>query len=204
MLVAEDLAAQRGNALLFEGVQFSLRPGAAMFVSGPNGSGKTTLLRTAAGLTRALRGRLFWDGSAVDPFASILRAVTLFIGHPTALKDELTAEENLASLVSLHGAPAEAESLAAALTEWSLARQRRLPARALSQGQRRRVALARLRLLTRPLWILDEPLTALDAAGVAALRGVVGEHLAGGGMALIATHQEFAPVGGTSQSLRLQ
>ncbi|HEX7271778.1 MAG TPA: cytochrome c biogenesis heme-transporting ATPase CcmA [Casimicrobiaceae bacterium] len=204
MLVAEDLAAQRGNALLFEGVQFALRPGAAMFVSGPNGSGKTTLLRIAAGLTRALRGRLSWDGSTVDPFASILRAVTLFIGHATALKDELTAEENLASLVSLHGAPAEAESLAAALTEWSLARQRRLPARALSQGQRRRVALARLRLLARPLWILDEPLTALDAAGVDALRGVVGEHLAGGGMALIATHQEFAPAGGTSQSLRLQ
>jgi heme exporter protein A len=204
MLVAEDLAAQRGDALLFEGLRFALRPGAALFVSGPNGSGKTTLLRIAAGLTRALRGKLSWDGAAVDPFDRGLRAAALFIGHATALKEELTAEENLASLVALHGAAAQAESLGEALAEWSLARQRRLPARALSQGQRRRVALARLRLVARPLWVLDEPMTALDAAGMAALREVVGEHLARGGMALIATHQEFTPAGGTSHSLRLQ
>jgi heme exporter protein A len=204
MLVAQDLAAQRGDALLFEGLEFAVRPGAALFVSGPNGSGKTTLLRIVAGLTRALRGKLSWDGVAVDPFDRGLRAATLFIGHAPALKEELTAEENLASLVALHGAPVDTEALAEALAEWSLARQRRLPARVLSQGQRRRIALARLRLVSRPLWVLDEPMTALDAAGVDALREVVGEHLTQGGMALIATHQEFTPSAGTSHSLRLQ
>jgi len=204
MLVAQAIAAQRGDALLFEGLDFAVRPGAALFVTGPNGSGKTTLLRIVGGLTRALRGRLSWDGNEVGPFDPALRAAALFIGHAPALKEELSAEENLASLVALHGAAAESETLHGALRAWSLARQRRLPARVLSQGQRRRVALARLRLVPRPLWLLDEPMTALDAAGAELLREAVGEHLARGGMALIATHQEFVPAAGTSHSLRLQ
>jgi len=204
MLVAEDLAAQRGDALLFEGLGFALRRGAVLFVSGPNGSGKTTLLRIVAGVTRALRGRLTWDGADVAPFEPALRAATLFIGHAPALKEELTAEENLASLAALHGAPAGRQALTDALTTWSLARQRRLPARVLSQGQRRRIALARLRLVPRPLWVLDEPMTALDTSGAETLRTVLGDHLARGGMALIATHQEFTPTSGTCHSLRLQ
>ena len=204
MLVAEGLAAQRGDALLFEGLDFALRPGAALFVGGPNGSGKTTLLRIVAGLTRALRGTLTWDGAELAPFQPVLRGVALFIGHAVALKDELTAEENLSSLAALHGVSVDAHTLNDALAAWSLARQRNLPARVLSQGQRRRIGLARLRLVPRPLWILDEPMTALDAAGAEALRSVVGDHLARGGMALIATHQEFAPVAGIFHSLRLQ
>ena len=204
MLVAEGLAAQRGDALLFEGLDFALRPGAALFVGGPNGSGKTTLLRIVAGLTRALRGTLSWDGAQVGPFEAVLRGAALFIGHATALKEELTAEENLASLAALHGVPVDAPALSDALAAWSLARQRKLPARVLSQGQRRRIGLARLRLVPRPLWILDEPMTALDAAGAEALRSIIGDHLARGGMALIATHQEFAPVAGTCHSLRLR
>jgi heme exporter protein A len=204
MLVAEGLAAQRGDALLFEGLDFALRPGTALFVGGPNGSGKTTLLRIVAGLTRALRGTLTWDGAEVAPFQPLLRGAALFIGHAMALKEELTAEENLASLAALHGASVGAEALSSALAAWSLARQRNLPARVLSQGQRRRIGLARLRLVARPLWILDEPMTALDAAGADTLRSVIGDHLARGGMALIATHQEFAPGAGTFHSLRLQ
>ncbi|HVP87162.1 MAG TPA: cytochrome c biogenesis heme-transporting ATPase CcmA [Casimicrobiaceae bacterium] len=204
MLVAQNLAAQRGDALLFEGLDFALRPGAALFVSGPNGSGKTTLLRIAAALTHALRGKLTWDGTPVEPFAPAMRAAVLFIGHASALKEELSAEENLASLVALHGTTAEAGALAEALAAWSLARQRALPARVLSQGQRRRIGLARLQLVSRPLWVLDEPLTALDAAGVDTLRDALGEHLARGGMALIATHQAFEPRAGTVHSLRLQ
>ena len=204
MLAVDDLAAQRGDALLFEGLGFALRPGAALFVSGPNGSGKTTLLRIVAGFTRALRGRLTWDGADVVPFEPALRAVTLFIGHAPALKEELTAEENLASLAALHGAPAGRQALTDALIMWSLARQRSLPAKVLSQGQRRRIGLARLRLVPRLLWVLDEPMTALDAAGAETLRAVLGDHLARGGMALIATHQEFTPASGTYHSLRLQ
>jgi heme exporter protein A len=204
MLVAEDLAAQRGDALLFEGLDFALRPGTALFVSGPNGSGKTTLLRIVAALTRALRGKLTWDGTEIEPFAPMMRAAVLFIGHAPALKEELSAAENLASLAGLHGAPPEAQALADALATWSLSKQRSLPARVLSQGQRRRIGLARLRLVSRPLWVLDEPLNALDAAGVETLREALGEHLGRGGMALIATHQAFEPCGGTIHSLRLQ
>jgi heme exporter protein A len=203
MLQAQDLAARRGEATLFSGVSFSLAPGIALVVSGPNGSGKTTLLRILAGLTHAARGTLAWRGAAVHAFDPALRAQALFIGHVPALKDELTAEENLASLTELHGARAAPATLADALAVWALSRQRALPARVLSQGQRRRVGLARLRLVTRTLWLLDEPATALDDTGVATLRAAIAAHLAGGGIAVIATHQELALPAGASQSLRL-
>jgi heme exporter protein A len=203
MLEAQDVAGQRGAALLFSGLSFALRPGTVLFVTGPNGSGKTTLLRIVAGLTQPARGRLRWDGADVDAFDPALRAATVFIGHAAALKEELTAEENLASLVALHGAKAEADALTGALTDWTLSRQRKLPARVLSQGQRRRIGLARLRLVQRPLWVLDEPTSALDAAGIEALQEQIGTHLARGGMALIATHRELALPAGTSRSLSL-
>ena len=203
MLEAQDLAGQRGDALLFAGLSFALRPGTVLFVTGPNGSGKTTLLRIVAGLTQALRGRLAWNGAEVHPFAPVLRAAALFIGHAPALKEELTAEENLASLAALQGVNADAGALTEALSAWALSRQRKLPARVLSQGQRRRIGLARLRLVTRPLWILDEPTTALDAAGIDALQELIGAHVARGGMALIATHRELAVPGGASRSLAL-
>ena len=203
MLEAQDVAGQRGAALLFAGLSFALQPGTVLFVTGPNGSGKTTLLRIAAGLTQPARGRLRWDGAEVEAFDPALRAATLFIGHAAALKEELTAEENLASLVALHGMRTEASALSAALSDWALSRQCKLPARVLSQGQRRRVGLARLRLVQRPLWVLDEPTTALDAAGVEALQELLGAHLERGGMALIATHRDLAAPAGKSVSLNL-
>ena len=203
MLEAQDVAAQRGAALLFSGLSFALQPGTVLFVTGPNGSGKTTLLRIAAGLTQPAGGRLRWGGAEVDAFDPALRAATLFIGHAAALKEELTAEENLASLVELHGVKVEAMELTGALSDWALSRQRSLPARVLSEGQRRRVGLARLRLVQRPLWVLDEPTTALDAAGVEALQELMAAHLAHGGMALIATHRDLAVPVGASRSLSL-
>lgn len=203
MLEAQDVAAQRGAALLFSGLSFALQPATLLFVTGPNGSGKTTLLRIAAGLTQPASGRLRWEGAEVDPFDPALRAATLFIGHAAALKEELTAEENLASLVALHGVRAEANALTGALSDWTLSRQRKLPARVLSQGQRRRIGLARLRLVQRPLWVLDEPTTALDAAGIETLQELVGAHLARGGMALVASHRELAVRAGTTRSLSL-
>src|SRR5437588_1417994 len=162
MLQTQDLAARRGDAQLFSGVSLSLGSGRALVVRGPNGSGKTTLLRILAGATHPAAGQVLWRGERVGPFHPALRAGAVFIGHVPALKDELTAEENLASLTSLHGTRAEPVALAAALAVWTLTRQRALPARVLSQGQRRRIALARLSLLTRTLWLLDEPATALD------------------------------------------
>ena len=203
MLQTQNLAARRGEALLFSHVSFSLAPGTALVVGGPNGSGKTTLLRILAGLTFPAEGTLTWRSRPVRPFGAGLRAETLFVGHVPALKDELTALENLASLAGLHGTRADGERLRGALAAWSVSRQRGLPARVLSQGQRRRVGLARLHLLARPLWLLDEPATALDDAGLATLRGAIEAHLAGGGVAVIATHQDLALPSGSSRSLRL-
>ena len=203
MLETQDLAARRGDAQLFSGVSFSLRCGKALIVRGPNGSGKTTLLRILAGATQAAAGRILWRGERVGPFHPALRACAIFIGHAPALKDELTAEENLMSLATLHGAPVEGPTVLEALDAWSLSRQRVLPARVLSQGQRRRVSLARLRLLTRPLWLLDEPATALDDAGQVTLRDALAAHLAAGGIAVIATHQDLPVAAGAHQSLLL-
>jgi len=204
MLEGQHLAAQRGGVPLFSDVAFALLRGEALVVSGANGSGKTTLLRMIAGLSLPSMGTLEWGGAAVTPFDATLRSMTLYIGHSTALKDELTAEENLLSLATLHGATVDTASTRAALSDWSLDRQRALPARVLSQGQRRRVGLARLRLVRRPLWVLDEPTTALDASGVAILHAHLGAHLAQGGIAVIATHQDLALPPGTKKALTLQ
>ena len=188
MLEAHNLAARRGNTRLFAGLSFRVEPGQVLVVTGANGSGKTTLLRILAGLSAAASGEIRWNGEVQAPFDPALRAAAAFAGHQTALKDELTAEENLASLVALTGEQVSREAIDSALGAVALTRQRALPARVLSQGQRRRIGLARLRLSRRPLWILDEPVTALDAAGTELLAGLVTGHLDRGGMAVAATH----------------
>ena len=161
-------------------------------MTGANGSGKTTLLRMLAGLTAPEAGEIRWQGKRVGSFDPELRAAVAFSGHLPALKDGLTAEENLASLVALEGSPASRDAIVQALDEVALSRQSALPARVLSQGQRRRIGLARLSLVARPLWVLDEPLAALDTAGGALLARMMGRHLANGGLAVVATH---APLG---------
>jgi heme exporter protein A len=189
MLEAHDLAAQRGHARLFSGVALSVPPGHVLAVSGPNGSGKTTLLRMLAGLTAPAAGVIRLLGKAVIPFDPRLRASVAFVGHLPALKDELTAGENLASLVALSDGDAKSDRIAAALDTVALSKHATLPARALSQGQRRRIGLARLALCDKPLWILDEPATALDADATALLTRMVRDHLDANGCAIVATHQ---------------
>jgi heme exporter protein A len=196
MLEAQDLAAQRGDARLFAGLSFALEPGSALLVRGPNGSGKTTLLRILASVVHAVAGQVRWCGRPVRTFDPHLRANVLFVAHAPALKDELTTEENLASLASLHGAAAGRDSVREALAAWGLTRQRMLPARVLSQGQRRRASLARLQMASRPLWLLDEPANGLDDAGMATLAEVMTAHLA-------ATHHDLPLAVGASRSLRL-
>jgi heme exporter protein A len=192
MLEAHDLAARRGHARLFEGLSFTVDAGQALVVTGANGTGKTTLLRMLAGLSAPTAGEIRWDGKPVLPFDPTLRASIAFAGHAPALKDELTAEENLTTLVALAGESASDDAILRALDTVALASRRTLPARVLSQGQRRRIGLARLSLLNRALWILDEPVTALDAAGTTMLSRLVADHLDRGGMAVAATH---APLG---------
>ncbi len=203
MLEVHDLAAQRGHARLFAGLSFEVGPGHALVVTGANGTGKTTLLRMLAGLSLPAAGEIRWDGRPVVPFDPALRASIAFAGHATALKDELTAEENLTALAELSGESVSSEAIRDALAAVALSARRSLPARVLSQGQRRRIGLARLSLLARPLWILDEPVTALDAAGAELLTTMVAAHLDRGGMAVAATHAPLGLPAAQSHSITL-
>ncbi len=189
MLETRSLAARRGFATLFQGLGFALAAGEALVVSGPNGCGKTTLLRMLAGLSAPAEGEICWDGASVRPFDAKLREAVAFNGHLPALKDELTAFENLAAWTTLENERADAQAIDRALADVALARRARIPARALSQGQRRRIGLARLSLSRRRLWILDEPLTALDSDGVEVLEMLLAAHLEGGGLVVAASHQ---------------
>ncbi len=203
MLEALDLTARRGDATLFTNLSLRVPPGQALLVTGANGTGKTTLLRILAGLSLPFAGVIRWCNETVAPLSERIRQDAIFVGHLPALKDELSAEENLQSLVQLAGGDASAEDVHSALAAVALERQRALPARVLSQGQRRRIGLARLSLLRRPLWLLDEPATALDAAGLALLTTAMAQHLATGGMIVAATHQQLDLPVATTRSLGL-
>jgi heme exporter protein A len=202
-LDARRLCARRGHATLFRNVGFAIGAGEGIVVTGPNGSGKTTLLRMLAGLTAPSEGEIRWRGEPVSPFDARLRAAVAFNGHPPALKDELTPAENLAAWIALDGRGASAAEIAAALDAVALGRQRALPVRVLSQGQRRRIGLARLRMVRHPLWILDEPVTALDAEGSAMLGDVLAAHLQRGGLCVAASHQPLPLAGARLRSLAL-
>jgi len=185
MLEAIDITARRGTALLFTRMRLRVDAGRALLVTGRNGSGKTTLLRILAGLTQPEDGTVTLNGST----NSTMRAHIGFAGHAAALKDELTVAENLRALAALGGEAVTSDALSGALATVDLASQRDLPARALSAGQRRRVSLARLALLPRALWLLDEPATALDTAGIRVLGDLVAQRLREGGIVVAATHQ---------------
>ena len=180
-LAGRGLACTRGVATLFKDLSFHVGAGEWVAVRGPNGSGKTTLLRCVAGLTRPDRGEVDRDGDF------------LYGGHLAGLKDDLSAEENLASALALRAVRTEASQRTEALARAGLAKRRHIPARRLSAGQRRRIGLARLALDPAPIWILDEPLTALDDDGQALFGELLARHLQRGGLALLATHHDLAP-----------
>ena len=191
LLAATDLEARRGRRSLFRALSFALEPGRALLVSGRNGSGKTTLLRTLCGLTRPERGVVSWRGRPIGAQRDEYNAELVYLGHASALKDDLTAEENLVTSMSLSVRIGAGEARRA-LAEAGLDSCARLPAKLLSQGQRRRVALTRLCLArARPLWILDEPFVGLDAEAADALRNLLAAHLDAGGSLVFTTHQEI-------------
>ena len=191
MLEARELAATRGDTTLFSGLCLSLAPGALLRVTGANGSGKTSLLRALCGLLMPSAGEVRWNGENVRALREEYWKHLAYVGHADALKDDLTVEENLAITCALAGLQVPASRANAAIEGFGLAGRERLPARALSQGQRRRAALARLAVSEAlPLWILDEPFAALDAAAVEHVQSIVGAHLTRGGMVVLTTHQE--------------
>jgi heme exporter protein A len=195
-LKALNLSLTRGPRLLFQDLSFNVKAGEALVLRGANGSGKTSLLRVLAGLTAPDGGRATWGGEAVP------RGIAIYQGHANALKDDFTAAENLADALAFDGVVTSSDDRTQALEKAGLAGRHHVLARRLSQGQKRRVGLARLLLANKLLWLLDEPTNALDAEGVALFEGIVNTHLAQGGMACIATHLPLA-FGSASRDLML-
>lgn len=186
-LSATGLACRRGNRLLFKGLDLAVADGEIVWLRGRNGRGKTSLLRLAAGLSSPEDGAILRDGAAANAPAAGRRFV--FVGHTNALKDDLTAGESLQFLLRLHGSPSTPALVQTALERMGLQGRRQAAVRTLSQGQRRRVALARLAVEDQAsLWILDEPYDALDADGVARLDDLLLAHAARGGSVLLTSH----------------
>jgi len=190
VLEASDLRCRRGARALFRDLSVSLLPGELVRVAGENGSGKTTLLKILAGLLDPDAGEVRWRGEPIRRLREEYSRHLVFLGHAPAVKDELTAAENLSIACTLTGRPVPEEAVVEALTLYGLPRDP-IPVRRLSQGQRRRAALARLMLSAdAPLWLLDEPFAALDVAAARLTEELIARHVAAGGAVAYTTHQE--------------
>lgn len=200
MLEVSNLECVRGDRRLFAGMSFSVKPGELLHVQGANGSGKTSLLRMVCGLVAPVQGDICWGGENIRTLREDYFREMTYLGHLSGIKEDLTALENLRILMGLAGgdgaAAVDEGTLVTALDQMGLAGREDLPAKVLSQGQKRRVALARLVLCglaphkTR-LWILDEPFTALDVAAIAVVQALLSQHLHNGGMIILTTHQDL-------------
>ena len=190
-LSGSGLAAARGGRLVLQGLSFAVAAGELLAVTGPNGAGKSTLLRLIAGLITPSAGTIACDPASEDGVGRHVH----YLGHLDALKPTLSVADNLRFWKRVLGG--EGASPEAGLDAVELGHVRHLPVATLSAGQKRRVAIARLLLSRRPIWLLDEPTAALDSAAEATLGRLIGDHLAGGGLAIVATHREL-PVGATA------
>jgi len=200
MLSVQQLACERGRKRLFSDLNFQVHPGQCLHVQGANGAGKTSLLRIVCGLAEALQGEINWRGqdTRLDPGA--WRAELVYLGHTPGLKDELSAAENLHFQSQIDGCTLSDAQIDGALQRVGLGRQQQVPLRRFSQGQKRRAALARL--IARPvaLWVLDEPLAALDQPAQQLVAQLLAGHVQAGGLALVTSHQ---PLGVPCLDLRL-
>ena len=189
-LTADNLVGVRGERLLFEKLNFKCSNGTVLYLQGANGTGKTTLLRTLCGLSKPYAGSINWCGENINSLAEEYYKHVLYIGHLPGIKEDLTALENLQFSMALSGTPFHLLQATEVLKMLGLARGLNLPTRMLSQGQKRRVALARLWLQDSPLWVLDEPFTALDVAATELLKQKIETFANAGGMVIMTTHQE--------------
>jgi heme exporter protein A len=193
MLEVSGLACTRGDRTLFRGVSFKLEAGGLLHVAGTNGSGKTSLLRILCGLGAVDEGEVHWHGEAIRALRETYWREVVYLGHANALKDDLSAAENLRVACTLAGRHADEHAVHDTLNAFGLAACSHLPVRALSQGQKRRSTLARLALSqAAPLWILDEPFAALDTDAVSHLEKLILAYIDGGGSAIFTTHQDAA------------
>jgi heme exporter protein A len=196
-----DLACQKAQRTLFEGVSFSVPGGSWLHIEGGNGCGKTSLLRILCGLSPAARGQVLWPSSSQSQLSRPDRSVLHYIGHALGLKPDLTACENLCMDAQVSGLALSCEQAVQALAAQGLQSRAHLPVRVLSQGQRQGVALARLRTSPARLWLLDEPLVGLDAQATATARALLQSHVDAGGAVVMTSHHD---VGLQGPGARLQ
>ncbi len=189
-LTADNVVGVRGERLLFEKLNFKCSNGTVLYLQGANGTGKTTLLRTICGLSKPYAGSINWCGENIHSLAEEYFKHVLYIGHLPGIKEDLTALENLQFSLALSGTPFHLSQATEVLNMLGLARGLNLPTRMLSQGQKRRVVLARLWLQDLPLWVLDEPFTALDVAATQLLKQKIETFANAGGIIIMTTHQE--------------
>jgi heme exporter protein A len=203
MLEADNLECVRGERRLFAGLGFSLNAGELLYLQGRNGAGKTSLLRMIIGLLPPENGEIRWQGKSIRTHGEGFRADLCYLGHLNAIKEELTPLENLLASAHLADEELSEDDALDALEQVGLAGREDLACKYLSQGQKRRVALARLVKERRPLWVLDEPFVALDVAAVDWLAGIISAHLQRGGLAVMTTHQLVDIPAGTVRELKL-
>jgi heme exporter protein A len=204
MLQAVALSCRRGERRLFSDLTVKVERGMLLAVVGENGSGKTSLLRIFSSLLPPEQGSVLWEGQDIQQLKELYSAQLMYLGHLNGIKDDLTAVENLMSSMALAGEACSRAGAQEALEAIGLKRPiHQLPSKVLSQGQKRRVALARLWLSTRSLWLLDEPFTSLDAASTDVVTKRLQAHLQRGGLAVLVTHQDIALPTEMVQRLRL-
>lgn len=191
MLEVSNLTAIRDERVLFEALSFTIQSGEIVQIEGRNGTGKTTLLRIIAGLGDCEEGKILWNKHLTVNNRDLFHQDLLFLGHQTGVKRELTGYENLSFYQSIHQDKIDKETIWNALAQVGLAGREDVPVAQLSAGQQRRVALARLWLSKQPLWILDEPLTAIDKQGVKVLENLFLNHANQGGIVILTTHQDM-------------
>ena len=202
-LTVDKLVGIRGDRLLFDKLNFNLSNGSVLYLQGANGSGKTTLLRTICGLSKPHEGAINWCGENINSLAEEYSKHVLYIGHLAGIKEDLTALENLRFSLTLSGTDISKNNATEVLKMLGLANGLNLPTRMLSQGQKRRVALARLWLQDLPLWILDEPFTALDDSATSLLKQKIEAFANDGGIVVMTTHQEVVMSVPKFEQLRL-
>ena len=203
MLKVEKLTCVRGTRRLFKDLRFSVEPGELIELRGPNGSGKTSLLRILCGLATPAAGQVLWNGQDTRKLGEEYRESVAYLAHQNAVKDELTAIENLRISSAVCGYALEKKEAQEILKRVGLTQQQNLPARVLSAGQRRRLAMTRLLTSKARLWILDEVLTSLDDAAMNLSREFISGHLKHDGIAIVATHLDLNLLAPRFQRLQL-